>query len=463
MEKVYIVGAGVGHPDYITVKGQAVLKQADVIIYDYLTDTRLLELARPGAEKISCAELGKQRYAGTHSESQLNINDVMVQHALLGKKVVRLKNGDPVLFARLSEEMDVLRRNEIDYEVIPGITAASAAAAVCGIPLSDRSCSSHVAFVTGHEAENKNIIDWHSLAPLDTLVLYMAVRNIGRITEQLIEAGKDPDTPVVVVSNIASMRQKTVRGTIRSIPADIEREDIEPPAIFIIGEVARFEERFNWVLNSRRILFTGLSCERYFLNGLYYHLPLISIVPLDDYSEMDDYIRNIGYFDWLVFGSRYGVIHFFQRLSQCGLDTRSLGKTRVAAVGQSTADKLREYGVAADLVPDVESSVGLLDACATLDMNGKKVFMPRSDLSDKGLAQGFEKRGAKVTSVIAYRNIMPESLPDIDLSFFDEIFFTSPSTVRNFCTRYGQVPGHITVTCIGDVTLKEARKWNIID
>lgn len=397
------------------------MKQADVIIYDRLVDKRLLDYAKEGAELIY--------------KEKADIRKIVKD-----KKVVRLKSGDPSIFGRLSQEIDDLIKNKIDYEIVPGVTAGCAAACMAGIPLTDRRFSSSVVFVTGHEANGKKSIDWKSIANCGTIVLYMAAGNIKDIAEKLISAGKPGNTPVVIVSG---------QNILKTRLDNIEAEKVSPPVIFIITKEARLKR-------NNKVLFTGLSKERFFLDKTYVHLPLIKIKPLEDYKEFDNYLKNIKDYDWIVFTSRYGVEYFFNRLN-----ARISEKIKFAVIGNSTKNRLRDFAIIADLVPREESSKGLLKEFKEIDIKNKKIFLPRSDISDKGLEKGLSGQGAVVTSSIAYRNVMPDNLPDLDLSSFEEIMFTSPSGVRNFVKRYG-APEGIKISCIGDVTRGEAEKWNLL-
>lgn len=462
--RVYLVGAGPGKPDLITVRGLNILKEADVVIYDYLVDKRLLEEVKEGAELICSDRLVKRRYADGFGEAQDKINDLMVRKAKEGKCVVRLKNGDPSIFARCSQELGALVENKIEFEVVPGVTAASAASAFAGVPLTDRRFSSSVVLATGHEAagKDKSFLDWEKLSSSTTIVLYMAVENLAKIVEAILKGGKSEDTPVVTVSRAGDINQKVVRGRLKDIGEKVKKEGITAPAIFIIGEVAGLERDFNWLRRSKKILFTGLSRERFFTEGTYFHLPLIKIEPLEDYAEFDNYLKDIKEFDWIVFTSRYGVEYFFKRMKIIGYDSRVLYNIRIAAIGGSTKNRLLDFGVLADLVPEKESSQGLLEEFQKLNLGDKKVFLPRSDISDKGLKEGLEKLGAKVKASFAYRNVMPEDLPGLDLSFFDEIVFTSPSTVRNFKKRYKEIPKNIRIRWIGEVTKQEIKRQGLM-
>lgn len=477
--KVYLIGVGPGDPDLITIKGLKVLEQADVVIYDYLVDKNVLINTKQEAELICADNLGRERYNNGFSKRQDLINKLIVKKAKEGRKVVRLKNGDPFVFGRASEEMEALTRNKIDYAVVPGVIAANAAACFSGIPLTIRGISSSVVITTGHEATEKNAgaVDWDIISRIDTIVLYMAVENLGKIINTMFQKGKKHSTPIAVISNVSKISQKLVIGTLQDILDKVKSKDILAPAIVIIGEVVRKEKIFNWFRKTKKILFTGISTEKFFEKGIIFHLPLIEIKPLENYSELDNWIEKLcqpvsqklsanGYkssIDWIVFSSRFGVIYFFQRLFKLGFDTRNLMGIKIASIGNSTATKLKEYGIIANLVPKKESSAGLLTEFKKINVKGKSIFLPRSDIADKGLTEGLKKQEAFVYPCIAYRNIMTGNLPELDFNIFDEIIFTSPSIVRNFIKRYKKIPKNMKIRCIGDVTLKEAKRCRLLD
>ena len=333
--KVYFIGAGPGKPDLITVRGLNILKEADVVIYDYLVDKRVLGYAREEAELICCDKLAKKgRYYDGFLIHQQRINNLIVKKAKEGKKVVRLKNGDVSIFSRLSQELDALVRNRIDFELVPGVTAATAAASYAGIPLTDRRFASTCTFVTGHEDPKKKIssIDWEALSKIGTVVFYMAVENLSEIVKELIEAGKSKDTACAIVRTATLATQKVLSGKLENIAEKAKQERIKPPAIIIVGDVVKSGKRFNWLKKNKKILFTGLSNERFFIKDTYFHLPLIKIEPMDDYREFDNYIKNIKDYDWIIFASRYCTEYFFKRLGVIGLDLRVLTGIRIAAV-----------------------------------------------------------------------------------------------------------------------------------
>ena len=431
----------------ITLRGWRVLQQAEVVVADSLVDGRLLRLLPPGVKVIQKRE-PKEKWK------------YMLQEAKKGKRVVRLKNGDPFLFSRIEEELELLVKEGIEFAVVPGISAAFAAASFSGVPLTSRRLSSWVTLVTGKEAEDKEkSIPWEELGRGGTLVIYMGIESLRDIVERIIQGGRDEDTPVMVISFAGSMFQQMVRGSLKDIPEKVKEKKISAPAVVIIGEVVLKEGEFNWFRKAKKLLFTGLSPERFFYPGLVFHLPLIEIKPLEDYREMDALIERLEEFDWIVFSSRYGVIYFLQRLFSAGKDMRALHGIRVAAIGKSTAGRLEEYGVKPDLVPMEESSKGLLEEFRKRGITGVRILLPRSDIADKGLTRGFEELGNQVYPCIAYRNTIPQNLPDIDFRFFDEIMFTSPSTVRNFFIRYRNLPSHIRVRWIGDVTRRELERF----
>jgi uroporphyrinogen III methyltransferase/synthase len=289
----------------------------------------------------------------------------------------------------------------------------------------------------------------------------MAVENLPEIVKALIKAGKPKETHCAIVRDATLLVQKILTGTLEDIAKTAKREKVKPPAVIVVGEVVKLAKRFNWLRKSKNILFTGLSRERFFIKGAYLHLPLIKIRPMDDYGEFDDYLRGIGDYDWIVFASRYGAEYFFKRLGAVGLDSRALNGIKIAAIGNSTKNRLSDFGIRADLVPKDESSKGLIKELKGIGLKNKKIFLPRSDISDKGLEGELKKLGAEVTTSFAYKNVLPGNLPDLDLDFFDEVVFTSPSAVRNFKRRYKRVPRKVKVRSIGDVTLREIKKCGL--
>ena len=458
---VYILGAEPGDPGLITVKGRNILREADIILHDYLVSEKILACSKDDAVKISCEELGKKEGLSRQDE----IHRLLIDYGRSAKKVVRLKNGDPSIFGRCSEEAAALIYAKVSFEIIPGVTAASAASSLSGIPLTDREVASSCILVTGRESSGKKMdgVSWSSAAQAGTAVFYMTVMTIGKIAAKLISAGLDAQTPAAIIQDVSLPTQRTVLGVLDTIEKQMQDASIMPPALLIVGKAVDKGRLFMQRQRGKNILFTGLSKERYFLEDNYFHLPMIRIDPLEDYGAFDKLLITIDRYDWIVFASRFGVKYFMERLCAAGLDARILSGIKLAAVGGSTGNMLKNYALSADLVPEEESSSGLIDALKKEGITGRKIFMPKSDLSDKGLKTAFESLGAVVVSADAYKNVMPENLTDLDFSVFDEVVFTSPSAVRNFKKRYGNVPGKIKVSCIGAVTLKEAKKCQFLD
>ncbi len=462
--KVYLVGAGPGKADLITVRGLEILRQAEVVIYDYLVDKSLLNEARVDAQLICCDKLGKKRYSDGFIRHNDLVNKLVIKKFKQGKHVIRLKSGDVSIFSRWSQELEALTKEKIPFELVPGVTAASSASAFSGIPLTDRRFAASCVFATGHEdpLKKETSLDWESLAKSGTIVLYMAVENLGKISQRLIAAGKSKNTAVAIIQDVSLFTQKVLTGTLADIAVKARREKIRPPAIIIIGEVVKLGKQFDWFKKNKKVLFTGISKDRFFGQESVFHLPVIKIIPLKDYRKFDKELKSIADFDWLVFSSRYGVQYFFERLRIIGFDARVFSQAKIAAIGDSTRRRLLDFGMVADLVPKDESAHGLINVFKKIDIKGKRVFIPRSDLSDKGLEGGLRKQGAEVTAPVAYKNIMPQDLPDLNLDLFDEIMFGSPSGVRNFIKRYGRPAKKTKINCIGDVTRREAKKWQLL-
>lgn len=455
---VYIVGSGPGDKGLITVKGAKILSQCDVVVYDYLCGKEVLEYCKDECHKI-CAE----EFSQNHTVDRVGkMYEFIIEKVREGKRVVRLKGGDPSIFARLEEEEKILKENNIEYRVIPGVTASSAGACMLGIPLTSRNYASKLTIITGHEFSDKSssLIDWKRFSNNETIVIYMGVERISDIVHRLVNiSGLNPKTPVAVIQNISKINQKFIISSLDNVCEDVRKNDVKPPAIFIVGEVVKYSDTLNWYKTQKKILFTGISEERFFEEGIIFHIPMVKIIPLEDYSVLRGYISRIvnEEFDWIVFCSRYGVIYFFKNLFEMGFDTRVLSKLKFACVGSSTANMLKNYGIVADLVPKDENSEGLVRAFESVDR--ARIFMPRSDLSDKGLKKSLSELGFYVEECIVYKNIIPEDLPDIDFSLIDEIIFTSPSTVRNFVRRYGKIPDGINIRWIGPKTEAEVRKY----
>ena len=450
--RVYLVGAGPGDPGLLTVRGREVLGRADVVVYDALLSERLLDLAPPGAERVY---VGKR--ASAHALPQDEINALLVERARAGRTVVRLKGGDPYVFGRGGEEALALAEANLQFEVVPGVTAGVAAAACAGIPLTHRDLASAVAFVTGHEADDKTgpALDWAALARFPgTLVFYMGVRNLAAICRELAAHGLDPSTPAAAVHWGATPRQKTVAGTLATLSGAAAKADLGPPAIIVVGAVAALRDRLAWFerrpLFGRRIVVTRarrqaprLAAALEELGAEVLEAPAIRIEPIADGAPLRRAVRRLADYQWIIFTSVNGVDAFRAVLAEAGLDARALAPCQVAAIGPATADRLAAGGVRADLVPGSFTSAALVRALARrVNLQGLSVLCPRADIAPKDLVDALAEAGAAVEDVPAYRTAAddaggPRLAARLREGGADWITFTSSSTVRNLLESVG--------------------------
>jgi len=449
--KIYLVGAGPGDAELITFKGYKLICQADVILHDHLIPPEILRLAKPAAEIIS---VGK--FAGRHTMPQSQINELLIEKARDNKVVVRLKGGDPLLFGRGGEEAEECVEAGVDFEFVPGITSALAAPCYGGIPPTHRDFTSNVAIVTGHRKDEKQI----EIPKAGTIIFLMGVANIEKIIKSLLEADWPGETKIAAIEKGTCYDQRVIQGTLDDFLDITRKAKLRTPAIFIVGKVVELKEKLDWFGKKPRILLPGTHPDKYRHLGIIIHRPLIKSVPLDDYTQADKVFKRLNTFDWIVFTSTNGVEFFFQRLNAIGLDTRVIDTTKVAAIGKTTAEKLKTFGVLADMQPKLESSTGLLEEFKKASVKGKKVLLVRPKVGSSMLLDGLADADAAIEEVMVYRNVEIEP-EETDFDFIDQILFTSGSTVRAFLKRYSSVPDGIKVYCLGQPTLNEAEKHNI--
>jgi uroporphyrinogen III methyltransferase/synthase len=449
--KVYLIGAGPGNIELITLKGYKLIGRADVILHDHLIPHELLKLAKPDAEIIS---VGK--FASRHTKTQDQINALLVEKAKDNKAVVRLKGGDPFLFGRGGEEAEACAEEGIDFEIVPGVTSALSAPSYAGIPPTHRDFTSNVAIVTGHRRDGKEI----EIPNAGTLVFLMGVANIKKIVDSLLKAGWSQKTKIAAVENGTCYNQRVITGTLENFVQKVRQENLKTPAIFIVGKVVELHQKLNWFGRKPRVLVLGTHPEKYSHLGTIVHRPMIKCAPVKDYSQLDDAIKRIETFNWLFFTSANAVRFFFDRLHSSGADARSLSPMKVAVIGKTTAQQLLGFGIAADIVPDTESSAGLLDKFSTIDIKNKNVLLPKAKAASKELPEGLIKLGAKVDVVPVYQTIEMEP-EDVDFEHIDKILFTSGSTVKAFVKKFGKVPPHIKACCLGLPTQVVAKENGI--
>ncbi len=439
--KVYIVGAGPGSAGFISVRGLQILQQADCVIYDRLIGNELLNLVSQKAELVY---VGKDH--SENSRGQDEINKLIIEKAKIYKKIVRLKGGDPMIFGRASEELKCLTDNNIDFEIIPGITAASAAAASCGVVLTDRNTASSVTYITGQAADGKEIdIDFASLVKLGgTIVFYMAVKNMNKICQRLINAGLAPDTNAFVAANACLANQRIIKGTVSDIARRCADENIEPPAVMIIGK-----DCFSWFENlplfGKNIVVTRdsqgnaeLACKLAARGARAIDYPAFKIQDLTDSEEFKEAVKEIANFDWVFFTSPRGVKLFFTALEKLNKDARVFGGAKIACIGSQTAAELDNFGIKADFTPESFTSIEFARSfIKEHNPAGKKILLLRSALADSQLAEKLSSCRAQVRGVSTYsaekiKNEVSSLARQFNADKIDWIAFASSFAVKCF-------------------------------
>ena len=464
--KVYLVGAGPGDPQLITVKGRRILEEAGAILYDHLAPEALLDFAPREAERVY---VGKKKSA--HAFTQEEICDMLIERARRGLTVVRLKGGDPFLFGRGGEEAEALADAGIPFEVVPGVTSPLGIAAYTGVPLTHREHTSAVTFVTGHAVD---AVDWNKVGHAETLVIFMGLTTFAAIAHELIARGRAPETPAMAVRWATRPDQETITGTLATLPRLIAERGMKPPATIVVGEVVTLREKLDWFerlpLFGRRIVVTrargqvdALASRLEMLGAGVIEMPAIEIRPAADPAPLDRAIANLASYDWLIFTSANGVKYFLDRLDASPSDLRSL-RARICAIGPATRAAVEALHLKVDLMGKEYVAEGLLAAFAVHDLAGKRVLLPRAAVARDLVPVELTRRGAQVDVVEAYRTVMPEDAARRAQEIFeaphrpDIVTFTSSSTVRNFVAAAG--PGAVAgvkVASIGPVTSRTAR------
>lgn len=473
---VYLVGAGPGDPELATVKAIRLISECDVILYDYLVPPEILEYASPSAQLIY---VGKQ--GGEHTLPQERINSLLVEHAKQGKRVVRLKGGDPFVFGRGGEEAEVLADAGVKFEFVPGVSSAIAAPAYAGIPLTHRRLSSSVIIVTGHEDPTKpfSAICWEKVASGDsTLVILMGMRNLRENMQKIIDGGISPDTPVAIVRWGTRPNQKTITGTVATIADMVEKAKFKAPAVIVVGKVAEFRDKLKWFedkpLLGKRILVTRAREQASQLSKLLreagaesLEVPTIELVPQLDHPEVEHAIRNISGFDWLVFTSANGVKFFFEALERYEMDVRAVSKAKIAVIGPATATALKERHIRPDVVPHEFKAEGLVEIFGKENLQGKRFLLARAQEAREVLPEELKRRGAEVVIAPIYRSTPSASAKEKLEAIFKSrpphmVTFASSSTVRNFMEMAKGISlDGVDVACIGPVTAQTAQEFNL--
>ncbi len=475
--RVYLVGAGPGAFDLITIRGADCLKQADCVIYDYLVNADLLQLAPPKAELIFAGKKG----GGGKAMDQSALNALLVDRARKGKVVVRLKGGDPFIFGRGGEEAGALARAKIPFEVVSGVTSAIAAPAFAGIPLTHRKLGSFVAFVTGHEDENKHgraRVPWKELARAarggGTIVLLMATARMDAALSSLARAGLSARTPAAAVQWGTTAAQKTVPGTLGTLAARCAVEKLTAPAIIVVGESVKLRDHLRWFekqpLFGRRIVVTrardasaSFARDLRALGADAIEFPTIETARPTSYVVLDEAIDGIDRFDWIIFTSATGVDAFIARLKVLRRDIRSIGRASLCAIGPATAVRLEQYALRVAAVPAEYRAESIVPAIGADRIRGARILIPRAQVAREILPEMLRDSGAaEVVVAPAYRTLKPKSAAAqrirslIDTHQIDLVTFTSSSTVTNFCDLVGNVAG-LKAAAIGPITADTAR------
>lgn len=472
--KVYILGAGPGNPELLTIKAKKCIEQSDVIIYDRLVSDGVLMLAKPEAEFIY---VGKK--PNLHTMPQEEINHLIVLKALEGKTVARVKGGDPFLFGRGGEEVEELIKYNIKYEIVPGITSAIAVPEYAGIPVTHRDYTSSVHIITGHEKNEKiNGINYKKFSLLDeTLIFLMSISNLNYITKELIDGGKSPDTPVAVIQNGTTNRQRQIYGRLDNIYDLVKKNNITSPAITVVGKVAELGKKLAWfdqkILSGQKILVTRARTQASILadkleqqGAEVFQCPMIRIMPLDEYTQMDNELSSIEKYQWIVFTSINGVEHFFERMKKCKIDIRKI-KAKIAVIGYETKKILEAKGFIVDYMPTIYTSEELAKGLKSLIAYGDNILLSRADIADKKIVQVLKASGAICTDLAVYKTIIDERykvklITLLKEESLDYITFASSATVENFIKLLGtenkKLLDNIKIVCIGFVTAKKAEQ-----
>ena len=473
--KVWLVGAGPGDIGLFTLKGEAVLQQADVVVYDSLVGEGVLARIPEHARLIN---VGKR--ASHHTMVQEDINKVLLEEAQKGNKVVRLKGGDPFLFGRGGEELELLSENGISYEIVPGVTSPISVPAYNGIPVTHRDFCSSLHIITGHKRAGQTYdIDFRALTQTKgTLVFLMGIAALEDICKGLLNGGMDPDMPAAVLQKGTTAGQKRVVATVSTLNAEVDRQGIETPAIIVVGKVCSLADRFAWyeklplagwkVLVTRPRQHISKTADLLRKKGAeVLELPSICTVPVEDNSRLYEAFEKLAAYQWIIFTSPVGVEIFFDEMDRKEMDVRSLGQAKIAVIGEGTKKKLKEHHLLADFMPSVSDGETLGTELAKELQGDEKILIPRAEAGNKKLTELLEQTGAKVDDIATYTTCYEKSRlidekKEFETGSVDCVVFTSASTVRGFVEG---TPGldytSVKAACIGKQTKAAADAYGM--
>ena len=473
--KVWLVGAGPGDEGLLTLKGAQVLAQAQTVVYDRLVGDGVLA-RMPGTARL--INVGKE--GGRHPVPQEEINRILLREAQEGRRVVRLKGGDPFVFGRGGEELELLAEAGIPFEVVPGVTSAVAVAAYNGIPVTHRDYASSLHIITGHTKEEAAPpLNFRALAQTGgTLVFLMGVTALPKIAAGLMDGGMDPLTPAAILERGTTPRQRRIVSTLRELPEKAREAGIRPPSVILVGKVCQLADRFHWAedrpLGGARVALTrprnlqSATADRLRLLGAQVvELPAVETLLLADNPPLDDALSHLDRYRWLALTSPSGVGHFFQALAARRLDVRALGGLKIAAIGSATAKALEERGILADLVPPAYSADQLGRLLAQTAAPGERVLLLRAKEASPDLPRRLEEAGVPFDDRPLYQTVPCSQGASLlrgllERGELDYVTFTSASTVRAFDGLRGQAPLEgVTGICIGEKTQAAARQLGI--
>ena len=482
--KVYLIGSGPGDAGLFTLRGRELLEQADAVVYDALAGDAVLGWIPEHTRKI---DVGKR--SGRHSKKQEEILEILLEEAKKGGTIVRLKGGDPFVFGRGGEEAEFLKKHQIPFEVVPGISSSLAVPAYFGIPVTHRGLAGSFHVITGHRMEGMPALDFEALARVGgTLIFLMSVANAPRICEGLLNAGMKPETPAAFLMNGTLASQRMIRATLQTLPEEGVRQGVKAPAILVIGEVCALADTCAWreekPLAGKRIVITRPK-ER--SQKLAEHLrdagaevlefPTIELKPVWKKSEKADagtadkeklyeLVRNLESYHWLVLTSPAGAQYFFELLNRMQKDFRSLSHLRFAVIGEGTASVCREHGIYPDYIPERFYAAYLGKGLAKRVKQNERVCILRARHGSPELTQAFEAAGISYMDVTLYDTITPEESPLAERirellkeGAIDAATFTSGSTVQGFLDILQpdkETLNGFTAVCIGEKTEKTA-------
>ena len=473
--KVWLVGAGPGDIGLFTLKGEAVLQQADVVVYDSLVGEGVLARIPEHARLIN---VGKR--ASHHTMVQEDINKVLLEEAQKGNKVVRLKGGDPFLFGRGGEELELLSENGISYEIVPGVTSPISVPAYNGIPVTHRDFCSSLHIITGHKRAGQTYdIDFRALTQTKgTLVFLMGIAALEDICKGLLNGGMDPDMPAAVLQKGTTAGQKRVVATVSTLNAEVDRQGIETPAIIVVGKVCSLADRFAWyeklplagwkVLVTRPRQHISKTADLLRKKGAeVLEPPSICTVPVEDNSRLYEAFEKLAAYQWIIFTSPVGVEIFFDEMDRKEMDVRSLGQAKIAVIGEGTKKKLKEHHLLADFMPSVYDGETLGTELAKELQGDEKILIPRAEAGNKKLTELLEQTGAKVDDIATYTTCYEKSRlidekKEFETGSVDCVVFTSASTVKGFVEG---TPGldytSVKAACIGKQTKAAADAYGM--